>query len=87
MKPNQMFIGGTRQFTISAERSNNHQAFNGYQLCVFYQDAYQHIKADNISVSSEVFNSFDGSGLYDVVLGMGTKPVVLSIKKAQSIAF
>lgn len=87
MKPNQMFIGGTRQFTISAERSNNGQAFTGFQLCVFYLDSYQHIKADNISVSSEVFNSFDGSGVYDVVLGMGTKPVVLSIKKAQSIAF
>lgn len=87
MAPNQMFIGGTRQFNIPAERSKNGQAFSGNQLSVFYFDAYQHIKADNLTVNSEVFNSYDGPGIYDVVLGMGNKPVILSIKKKQSIAF
>ena len=86
MKNNQMFIAGTRQFTISAEKSNNHQAFTGYQLVCIYSDQYGNLKADNLTVKPEVFNQFSGSAIYDVEIGFGSKPVILSIKKVTAIA-
>lgn len=85
MKPNQMFIAGTRTYKIPAEKTESHQEISGQQFVVIYTDAYGNLKADNISVRKDVFDLYSGPAVYDVVIGIGSKPVILDVKKVKDI--
>lgn len=85
MKANQMFFAGVRKFSIPAEKTNNHEVYNGNQLVAIYIDVYGNPKADNLSVRADVAQSFEGPGIYDVTIGFGSKPVVQEIKMVQKV--
>lgn len=91
MKLNQMFIAAANELHIPADKTENHLPYDGFQLQVVRYSGYgenARLKAESISVQSDVFKQFKGTGVYDVTLGYGSrKPVVYEIKQVSSVNF
>ena len=87
MKLNQMFIAAANELHISADRTENHLPYDGFQIQVVRPTGYgDGMKAESITVRKEIFDAFTGSGVYDVTLAYGArKPVVVDIKKVSSV--
>lgn len=88
MKLNQMFIAAANELHIPADKTENHMPYDGFQFQVVRPTGYtDRLKAESISVQHEVFDLFDGAGVYDVILAYGSrKPVLVSVKKVSSVS-
>lgn len=87
MKLNQMFIAAANEVHLPADKTTNHLPYDGFQFQVVRPTGFEdRVKAESISVHEDVFKLFSGSGIYDVMLGYGSrKPVLISIKKVSQI--
>lgn len=89
MKANQMLIAAANELHIPANKTQNNMPYDGFQIQVVRPTGFNdNLKAESISVTSDVYAQFSGAGVYDVMLAYGSrKPIIVSIKKVSGIVF
>lgn len=78
MKSNQIFIADASSFTARS----GHTA---YILQAVHYDQFEHLKAEGIFCSKNVFEQYAGSGVYDCEFAYGGG--IHNMKKVQNITF
>lgn len=78
MKSNQILILDASTFTA---KSGN----PAYILQCCHYDRFEHLKAEGVFCSQNVFKQFAGSGVYDAEYAFGG--AIISIKKTVNITF